>query len=81
MVVNNTKTIDVFMEIKKNTDDLLDVKRFLENHESDLSDAWVGLDEKILESKINDLSAELKSIIGDLEDIGYDILNIGNCEE
>ncbi|SEP63390.1 hypothetical protein SAMN02910289_00190 [Lachnospiraceae bacterium RM5] len=81
MVVNNTKTIDVFMEIKKNTDDLIDVKRFLENHESDLSEAWVGLDEKILESKINDLSAELKSIIGDLEDIGYDILNIGNCEE
>ena len=60
MVVNNTKTIDVFMEIKKNTDDLIDVKRFLENHESDLSEAWVGLDEKILESKINDLSAELK---------------------
>jgi hypothetical protein len=81
MIANNIKTIDVFMEIKKNTDDLLDVKRFLENHESDLSDAWVGLDEKILESKINDLSAELKSIIGDLEDIGYEILNIGNCEE
>lgn len=80
MIANNIKTIDVFMEIKKNTDDLLDVKRFLENHESDLSDAWVGLDEKILESKINDLSAELKSIIGDLEDIGYEILNIGNCE-
>ena len=81
MIANNIKTIDVFIEIKKNTDDLLDVKRFLENHESDLSDAWVGLDEKILESKINDLSAELKSIIGDLEDIGYEILNIGNCEE
>ena len=52
MIANNTKTLDVFMEIKKNTDDLLDVKRILENHESDLSDAWVGLDEKILESKI-----------------------------
>ena len=29
MIANNIKTIDVFMEIKKNTDDLLDVKRFL----------------------------------------------------
>lgn len=64
-------------ELNMVSDEVSAVKRKLKRHQEALDDAWKSTEIKGIDIAIEEVFRKLNRLVGDLEDIGHDVMVVG----